>query len=212
MSKLYTVNEKFFSDWSPEMAYVLGFIYADGNMSRDAYKIRIDSKDIQILEDIRVAMDSTHPVSKQKNKNGYWYELMVSNKALYGDLRKLGVFPNKSLTMRLPEIPSEYMKDFIRGYFDGDGCIYEVKRKRPTPGLEIDFATGSKDFAIKIINVLNENVHVSIRLTNPRKNYYRIRGWNQASEAIFDYMYSENPTLYLKRKYDKFLDIMSKRK
>lgn len=212
MSKLYTVNEKFFSDWSPEMAYVLGFIYADGNMSRDAYKIRIDSKDIQILEDIRVAMDSTHPVFKQKNKNGYWYELMVSNKALYGDLRKLGVFPNKSLTMRLPEIPSEYMKDFIRGYFDGDGCIYEVKRKRPTPGLEIDFATGSKDFAIKIINVLNENVHVSIRLTNPRKNYYRIRGWNQASEAIFDYMYSENPTLYLKRKYDKFLDIMSKRK
>ena len=212
MSKLYTVNEKFFSDWSPEMAYVLGFIYADGNMSRDAYKIRIDSKDIQILEDIRVAMDSTHPVSKQKNKNGYWYELMVSNKALYGDLRKLGVFPNKSLTMRLPEIPSEYMKDFIRGYFDGDGCIYEVKRKRPTPGLEIDFATGSKDFAIKIINVLNENVHVSIRLTNPRKNYYRIRGWNQASEAIFNYMYSENPTLYLKRKYDKFLDIMSKRK
>lgn len=212
MSKLYTVNEKFFSDWSPEMAYVLGFIYADGNMSRDAYKIRIDSKDIQILEDIRVAMDSTHPVSKQKNKNGYWYELMVSNKALYGDLRKLGVFPNKSLTMRLPEIPIEYMKDFIRGYFDGDGCIYEVKRKRPTPGLEIDFATGSKDFAIKIINVLNENVHVSIRLTNPRKNYYRIRGWNQASEAIFDYMYSENPTLYLKRKYDKFLDIMSKRK
>lgn len=212
MSKLYTVNEKFFSDWSPEMAYVLGFIYADGNMSRDAYKIRIDSKDIQILEDIRVAMDSTHPVSKQKNKNGYWYELMVSNKALYGDLRKLGVFPNKSLTMRLPEIPSEYMKDFIRGYFDGDGCIYEVKRKRPTPGLEIDFATGSKDFAIKIINVLNENVHVSIRLTNPRKNYYRIRGWNQASEAIFTYMYSENTTLYLKRKYDKFLDIMSKRK
>ena len=212
MSNLYTVNEKFFSDWSPEMAYLLGFIYADGNMSRDAYKIRIDSKDIQILEDIRAAMSSTHPISKQENNNGCWYELMISNKTLYGDLRKLGIFPNKSLTMRLPEIPNEYMKDFIRGYFDGDGCIYEVKRKRPTPGLEIDFATGSKDFATKIINVLNENVHESIRLANPRKNYYRIRGWNQASEALFKYMYSESPTLYLKRKHEKFLDIMSKRK
>lgn len=212
MSNLYTVNEKFFSDWSPEMAYTLGFIYADGNMSRDAYKIRIDSKDLQILEDIKIAMNSTHPIIQHNNNNGYWYELMISNKVLYGDLRKLGVFPNKSLTMRLPKVPKEYMKDFIRGYFDGDGCIYEVKRKRPTPGLEFDFATGSKDFATKIINVLHENIHESIRLTNPRKNYYRIRGWNQASEALFNYMYSESPTLYLKRKYEKFLDIMSKRK
>lgn len=212
MSNLYTLNEKFFSDWSPEMAYVLGFIYADGNMSRDAYKIRINSKDVQILEDIKMAMKSTHPIKKECNEVGSWYTFMISNKSLYGDLRRLGIFPNKSLTMRFPRVPKEYMKDFIRGYFDGDGCIYEVKRKRPTPGMEIDFATGSKNFATQLINVLHKDIHESIRLTNPRKNYYRIRGWNQASQAIFTYMYSENPTLYLKRKYEKFLDIMNRRK
>lgn len=211
MSKKYTLNEKFFSDWSPEMAYVLGFIYADGNMSRDSYKIRIASKDIQILEDIKRVMGSSHPIVCEKNDIGEWYSLLISNKVIYGDLRRLGIFPNKSLTMRLPDVPKEYMNDFIRGYFDGDGCIIEVKRNRPTPGLEFDFATGSKDFADKLINLLNEEVHESIRLSNPRKNYYRVRGWNKASEALFEYMYSNEPTIYLERKYNKFKGIMSKR-
>ncbi len=210
MRKLYTVNEKFFSDWSPEMAYILGFIYADGNMGRDSYKIRIDSKDIQILTDIKSIMDSTHPIQENSNQFGNWYTLMISNKNIYGDLRKLGVYPNKSLTMRMPNIPDNYLSHFIRGYFDGDGCIYEVKRKRPTPGMEIDFATGSKPFAKAMIEILNNKVHESIKLTNPRKNYYRIRGWNKASEAIFNFMYKDS-TICLQRKYNKFLDIMSRR-
>lgn len=211
MSNTYTVNEKFFSEWSPEMAYVLGFIYADGNMSRNAYKIRISSKDRQILEDIKRVMSSTHSIKEESNKFGTWYTLSISNKKIYSDLRKLGVYPNKSLSMRMPKVPKELVHHFIRGYFDGDGCIYEIKRKRPTPGIEIDFATGSKYFAKSIIKILHEMVHESFKLSRPRRNYFRIRGWNKASKAMFEFMYKD-ATIYLKRKFDKFKDILDRKK
>jgi hypothetical protein len=210
MRNTYTVNDKFFSDWSPEMAYVLGFIYADGNMSRESYKIRIDSKDYQVLDDIRKSMESDLPIKECHKGEFTWYELTLNKKQIYSDLRKLGVFPNKSLTMRMPEVPKEMMPHFIRGYFDGDGCVYEVKRKRPTPGLEIDFATGSKDFADAVYKYLIENVHSTFRIAEKRKNYYSIRGYNQASEAIFTHMY-DSATIYMKRKHNKFIEIMNKR-
>ncbi len=112
--------------------------------------------------------------------------------------------------MRFPSVPCQYLPDFIRGYFDGDGCIYEVKRKRPTPGMEVDFATGSKSFAESLLLVLQEHVHPSFKLYNKRKNYYCVRGWNQAASALYKYMY--NGKIYMTRKHNKFSEIVSKRK
>lgn len=209
MRKTYALNEKFFSDWSSEMAYVLGYIYADGYVGRDEAKIRIASHDLDMLEKIKDVMGYGGPILNGSNQNGTWYELNIRRLALYHDLRGLGVFPNKSLTMRFPDVPSHYLPDFIRGYFDGDGCIYEVPRKRPTPGMEVDFATGSKDFAESLLNILQTEVHTSFKLYHKRKNYYNIRGWNQASEALYTYMYNGN--IHMTRKFEKFNEILNKR-
>lgn len=209
MRKTYTLNEKFFSDWSSEMAYVLGYIYADGYVHRDVAKLRIASSDLDILKKIRNALEYNGSILHGKNKNGTWYELNIRRLPLYNDLRKLGIYPNKSLTMRFPDVPSKYLPDFIRGYFDGDGSVHEVKRKRITPGLEVDFATGSKSFAESLLKILQDNVHKSFKLYNKRKNYYCIRGWNMASEALYKYMY--NGKIHMSRKYDKFSDIIQRR-
>lgn len=41
-------------------------------------------------------------------------------------LCELGCIPNKSLILKFPDenlVPKNLIKHFIRGYFDGDGCI-----------------------------------------------------------------------------------------
>lgn len=49
------------------------------------------------------------------------------------DISTLGAIKNKSLTLTFPSddiVPKKFKRDFIRGYFDGDGCIWNGKRKK----------------------------------------------------------------------------------
>ena len=39
----------------------------------------------------------------------------------------LGGKEKKSLDCHFPKVPNEYLRDFIRGYFDGDGSVWNVK-------------------------------------------------------------------------------------
>src|SRR3989344_2065110 len=133
----YQFNKDFFKTWTPEMAYVLGFIYADGNImdsviSRTQY-VSFDSVDREIIEKIKIALSSnhtiqikpeklvTHPNGTYKSKRGF--RLRIGSREIFSDLLKLGLVPRKSLVTEFPEdIPVDCLGHFMRGYFDGDGC------------------------------------------------------------------------------------------
>jgi intein-encoded DNA endonuclease-like protein len=127
------------------MAYILGFLCADGNIidsensSRTRY-VQFASKDKEILEKIRKALNSNHPIrirSSQKKlfPNGKYYTFSktfyfrIGNKKLVSQLEKLGVPARKSKIIKFPKVPSLYLSHFVRGYFDGDGTVYVEKRK-----------------------------------------------------------------------------------
>lgn len=60
-------NENFFKKWSPEMAYVLGFIAADGSLVENkcgAHFLDICSTDKEIIYRIKRILKSNHKVSK----------------------------------------------------------------------------------------------------------------------------------------------------
>ena len=68
------VNESYFRVWSRKMAYVLGFILADGCIIQGTYKGYSDSlklgvhvKDIDILEKIKKELESEHKISRSKD-------------------------------------------------------------------------------------------------------------------------------------------------
>ena len=156
MPILKSKNEDFFKNWSPEMAYVLGFFTADGNMIRNkrgAHFISIEITDKEILEKIRNAIGSNHKIGVRKKdfpeKDSY--RLQIGGKNIFEDLTQLGLTPNKSKTIDLPKIPNEYFSDFLRGYFDGDGCIsfgiYDRKDRRSKNYLfNSRFTSGSRKF------------------------------------------------------------------
>ena len=76
-----------------------------------------------------------------KKKSGYClhaHHVQFSHKKLYGELQKIGLEPNKSKSIGALRIPDRYFFDFLRGYFDGDGCVYfkehfakDRNKKRP---------------------------------------------------------------------------------
>lgn len=86
------------------------------------------TKDNYILHNMLRVMSSNNPVCIPKSRP-YMSHFEIISKTIFDDVIKLGGIPNKSLVAILPNIPKKYFSDFVRGLFDGDGCVYKNKKK-----------------------------------------------------------------------------------
>ena len=81
-----SVNEDYFKKWSSDMAYILGYIYADGNISWNPEKsyrsmtITACKKDVDHLEKVRSKLKSTKKLFYSESTNSY--RLIVNSKTL----------------------------------------------------------------------------------------------------------------------------------
>lgn len=197
------------------MAYVLGFFAADGSMVKNRrggcyVEFQITDRDILLL--IQKAFGSNHAISVRNRAEGHStiYRFQLGSKRLFTDLEKHGFTQKKSKTLVMPIVPRRFLGDFIRGYFDGDGCVYFKKlqfadRKNPRPILQIVFTCGNRDFLVRLRGVLHTK---GLRGGSIRK---KIRGFDlllshRDSLALYGLMYHTVPTteLYLVRKRELF--------
>lgn len=151
--KVYKVNEDFFDAWSPDMAYTLGFITADGCICKEKRSVTMASNDPEVLEAIKIMMQSTHRI--RPPKHDMTFQFGVFSTKIAQSLIKLGVGPRKSLTVDLPDVPDEFFWDFLRGEIDGDGHIYPPTATSREIGLTI---TGSQF----LISSINKRLHQMI--------------------------------------------------
>src|SRR5581483_5449236 len=101
--------------------YLIGYITADGNLSKDGRHIDITSKDLDHLRLIKENLRISNKIGKKhrdKNKTKTYYNLQIGNTKFYRYLLSLGLKPKKSLNLE-----SKYFNDFLRGVIDGDGNI-----------------------------------------------------------------------------------------
>ena len=132
------VNEDYFKKWSPNMVYILGFIFADGgivkvthNGSSDKLGFGQNKKDIDILRKIKQELSAEQALSL----SGNYVHFSIFSQVIVDDLKRLGVSYRKSFRKsrgEIPNIPQKYIRDFIRGIVDGDGSIHFDKRDYPT--------------------------------------------------------------------------------
>lgn len=118
-----------------EKAYILGFLYADGYNSDKQVIIEQLEQDVDILEKINRALNADNQIIRnvQKVNNKIKCRLCYSSVEMCTDLANLGCFRNKSLTCTFPTfLDKSLIRHFIRGYFDGDGCVWVGKRKTMT--------------------------------------------------------------------------------
>ena len=108
--------------WSPELAYAVGLIATDGNLSPDGRHITVTSKDRDLLETLRDCLSITTSITASFNPRMV-YRLAWSDRYFYDCLLSIGLMPAKSLRLGPLTIPDAYLADFMRGCVDGDGSI-----------------------------------------------------------------------------------------
>lgn len=116
---------------SPMKAYVLGWLASDGDIKggeENAVRLRVNVKDEEILHLVRQELAPLHPITpylgrRPSGEMSSMVRFEVNSAQMKKDLIRLGVTPNKSLTIQYPPIPSELDNSFILGVFDGDGSL-----------------------------------------------------------------------------------------
>lgn len=208
----YTHDKKFFQKIdTEEKAYFLGLLYADGNVSKNVLSISLQEQDRSILDKLKNALSYTGPITPitKKDKRKQQWKLAITSKELIISLLTHGLYPNKGTTLKFPDtVPSFLLVHFIRGYFDGDGCIYTNFKNHDY----LFSIVAPQNFLLKIQELMIKDLSLTkTKLYNPknckdtqlhiltyqgRKNLLRIRDW----------LYKD-ANIYLSRKKDKFFII-----
>jgi intein-encoded DNA endonuclease-like protein len=211
------VNESFFepSNWSPGMAWVLGLLFADGNLKKNKPEFRLNQHNQEGLQKVLNLMRSSHTISYKEKKSykgvisGKIYSFSIYNKKLYNDLLNLGLTPSKSTEMKFPDIPSKYMNHFIRGLYDGDGSFYI---NRFDGAIISQYRNGSLDFITAVTNILQKELNILITIhRNEKFNTYYIK-IRQKIKELAAYLYKgASEAAYLTEKYENIRNLLDQK-
>lgn len=210
-------NENYFQNIDTEdKAYFLGLIYSDGCIlnKQDEYRykitLKLHIKDKHILEDFIKCVDGEMDLWFHGQRD--MCEVSLSGKKIVNDLQDKGVYPNKTFVLQYPELDEKLERHFLRGYFDGDGCIRINTDKRDgTKRGDLRVVGGS----VEMLNEINQRMNVLFgtninKLYGPKNKDYKFIGWAGMKdiENIYEGFYT-NANLFLKRKktiFDSVID------
>lgn len=130
-NRKFNINDNYFNidKQSHNSAYILGMLASDGCVasSQNQIYIELHRHDRELLEKINAELKNDRPVKDYTNhsKNYENSKIYFFSKQIKQDLALYNIIPNKTHHNLdfLQNIDKQYQLDFIRGMFDGDGCI-----------------------------------------------------------------------------------------
>lgn len=219
----YTCNCDYFEDIdSPDKAYWLGFLSADGcvvdNGGSMKLKLTLKAEDHSHLEKLAKDLNSNAPIRdieqaykyqgiKRKRESS---ELIIHSTKLCKDLASHGVTSNKTYVLQPPSISNEYIWDYLRGFHDGDGSFsMRLRPGRTKPSVESSVVGASERFLnwySKILNANGVNAHVYVKRAG---NWRVVVSSVDGVDALINHFYNNSNT-YLDRKYKIAMNIHDK--
>lgn len=177
--------------------YLIGLLASDGCVTGNRIVLDFSEKNKSILDKINSLFENKLNITKSihsKYKVSQ-YRLSFRNSEIVKYLSQFGIKPSKSLTYNVPKINWPY----LRGYFDGDGCIMnETNSKR----LRWQITSGSIDFCNTLVDFLKGN-KIDAKIYKC-KTWYNVIVFKQAHiRKIYDNIY-ENASIFLEWKKDRF--------
>lgn len=198
--------------------YLLGAFMTDGNVYKRKNTaitkiITLTSKDNDWLEKINQFICPNKPILKHNN----CYRLAYYSTELANWLISKGCTPRKSLTLQFPIIPNEYILDFIRGCWDGDGSLSFTKSgtKGKNYQRQANLTSGSLSFCDGLSQTLNQlGINCKIyehgrkermiegRMLKPSECYRVVLSSGKNVYNLVKLLYPIGTQLYMPRKYD----------
>lgn len=199
--------------WTPESAYVLGFFAADGTMTmnpRGSKYIEFVSSDYEILEKVCRLLGASQKIGTKTRLYETptpTYRVQIGSKYLYDKFAELGFMQNKSKVLKFPEVPDDLVRHFVRGYFDGDGCVsyrlqLDKRYNKLRQFLTVRFICGSHGFLEALRDILQASAQVGNGSISPVNGSYQLQYAIKDSIILFGYFYKNVPEYcFLSRKY-----------
>ena len=206
-----------------DKAYWLGFLSADGwiytNKKTGSCDIGVELQysDIKHLEKLNKCLNSNYLItdrwrpclisSTDPTKPHHTCTLRIFSTIMYEDLIDKGFTNNKSFDYSMPKIDNDFVRDYVRGYFDGNGCFTSTNHS-----CSVRICTASKQLShdfTDILNTMGFNPTVYINITEYGTPVYYISLTRHNEQLDFlDWIYKDSH-MYLDRKYNKYIKVIN---
>lgn len=197
--------------------YVMGFLLADGCVSfnKDSDNFILScflKKDYGEIKTIDFMIKTLCPWVKsheyERNVGGKIHKKVgfsvILNNQNVNDLKKYGIIPQKSLRSEIvPNVPENFFGSWLRGLFDGDGCIHNVKR-----GNRLSISAGNNDFLVNLDKIINKYLKIRTRIKNNKgtNSFYLVINRTDDIKKIAKIMYKNKDQICLDRKKKIFIE------
>lgn len=200
----YLLNEDYFQQIdSPEKAYILGYFYADAYNNTDGYQIKLtlNNQDLEILQKFS---NIFYGKEKLYHHNDKISSLVIYSKKMSIDLHNQGCIQAKTFKIQFPSLQNNLISHFMRGYFDGDGCLsINIKNKCVVVNI-----ISTLQFVSKIQKILKTTLGINSSIRQQNKIYYIYIMGNRQVLSFLNFIYNDTK-LFLKRKHDKYQEFLS---
>lgn len=216
-------NENYFEVIdSEDKAYFLGLIYADGCLINDTKNFRyrlvlkLHTKDKHILEELVSFIDGEMKVWNHGQRD--MCEIGFSGRKIISDLESIGLMQNKTFNLKYPLMEKALERHFLRGYFDGDGCIRINSDKRDNSRRgDLRIVGGSLNFLEDMNHRMSDLFGVNLnKLYGPKDKEYKFIGWAAMKdiERIHEGFYKDTNLFLLRKKviFDDVVKIIKNKK
>lgn len=202
----------------PELAYWLGFLYADGATHKNSNRVEILQKKSQVetLRHFKQSLGIHNPIKEYESDstrfpNGDYYDpedwavLGFSSEKVHSDLCDWGCGPDKSHSLEWPndvetrphDIPDSHLPDFVRGLFDGDGTVAIDNSESDEPHGLMWRVVGNTPVLEGVGELIEEELDIEFTEAKRRRTKDEESGGNRALHyggneqvpEIFDWMY-----------------------
>jgi len=205
-----------------EKAYWLGFIFADGYVSGEKdgkneyyFELSLKGSDKSHLDKFNKFMKHEDVNHVKINRAECFNTGVMCDRCRWGIrdrhlweiLNSYGCIPSKSLILEFPKLEifkdKTLIKHFIRGYWDGDGCLSYSNKEHTIANISV---LGTEKFLTEVKNNLPLKTDYKLTYNNDKNSITKVlqlQGKNAFKLAY--YLYADS-AIYLDRKYKKYLE------
>lgn len=139
--KSHKIDESLINEDSPMFWYLVGLITTDGHITDKTNTINIFQKDAVFLNKIKEYFKSEGVLNRSR---GGLYTLYLCSPKLKSFLKDNGFSSDKRYNVPFLNCPEKHLRYYLRGIFDGDGCIFYNYTSGTLKARTLQITSGSK--------------------------------------------------------------------